>query len=1348
MDTPGPTIGPRGVFAERFALLYAEAGDPPLKRVTESVARSRHTDERGHPVRVTAQRVSDWRRGRNVPARFGALAAVLAVLIGEARKRRPRALVPDLYDLHAWRKLWEEALGSPVTTDGEGGTTEAAREDTGACPYRGLAAFRPEDTEWFFGRERSTADLVARLRTALDTGGIVMLVGASGAGKSSLLKAGLTPAIARGMLETAGSASWPVILMTPGVDPMKELTRQIPELRDALHAIAENDAPETDSGEADPDHVHPRFSHEIRAAFSRYARRIAGDDARVVLVVDQLEEVFTLCPDEDERRLFVRALHATCTPADPAGRPPAAVVAGIRADFYGPCLDHPELAVALQERQMVLGPMTATELRKAVTGPARAVGLHLEPGLVELLLRDLGINSGRGRGRTGQAVNDAGALPLLSHALLATWQRREAGRLTIAGYRTAGEIRGAVAATAERAWADLDPTGQAAARAVLLRLVRIGEDTQDTRRRATREDVLAHAGNRAAAEQALEVLARSRLVTLDAGSAEITHEALLQAWPRLRGWLDQDRAGHLARQRLEEDAGAWDRQGRDSSLLYRGSRLENTRQWAGDTASTAPSALAREFLAASARQWRRSVWARRAGVALVVVFALIAASAATVAMRQRDDAVFRQVVTEADRLHDSDPSLASQLYLVAHRMRPDDKDVYTRLLSTQSLPLATILRGHSGPVYLTSFSPDGRMLATASYDRTARLWDISDRTRPEPLGEPLTGSTSWVTSAVFSPGGRLLATAGDDKHVRLWNLADPSHPTLIGSPFTGGNGTNYLVAFRPDGQMLATANEDRTVRIWDVSDPANPTPAGPLLEGHESQVRSVAFSPDGKVLASGSDDRTVRLWDVADPAHPRPLGGPLTGHGDGLHTVAFSPDGRTLASGSDDKTVRLWNVAEPAAAEPLGAPMTGHNAAVWSVVFSPDGKTLVSGAADGTARVWNLSDPVRPEPLGPPLTGGTSGIFAVGISPDGHTVATGSADSNARLWSIPGQTLVGHAGRVATPVFAPDGRFLATVSKDRTAQVWDVSHPADPEPLGPPLTGHQGGVWQVALSPDGKLLATGSGDKTVRLWDLKEPSHPKPVGDPISLPNRYSATVAFSPDGRILATANDDLSVQLWDPSDPTRPRRLGTPLTGHDGYVNSARFRPDGRVLVTASSDQTLRVWDVSDPGAARQLGQPLTGHTGGVAQAVFAPDGKVLASVSEDKTIRLWDLSDPAAAKPLGEPISGHGAAVGSAAFSPDGRILATGGADGSLRLWDVSDPADPHAIGQPLTISATTLSVVFRPDGRYLATASDNIVRLWDLDAEHVIKRICDSTRGAMTPERWERHLPQLSYEPPCG
>ncbi|WP_394432030.1 nSTAND1 domain-containing NTPase [Streptomyces sp. SGAir0957] len=1331
----GSESGTRTAFAEHLALLYGEAGNPPLKRVSEAVARLQRVDERGRPVRVSAQRISDWRRAKNVPAQFTALAAVLQVLIPEARRERPVPVSAGLYDLAHWQRLWEGAVADPVVGPGAvsvaddprpGGAEASATPNV--CPYRGLAPYRQEDAQWFFGRERSTERLIELLRAAESSdGGLVMLVGASGAGKSSLLNAGLAPSLQNGEPGGKATGGRHVLQLVPGADPLAELADRIPEL--APH-VACAVAPSTDPAQ---------LAGAVREAVSAWARGASsGESALPVIIVDQFEEVFTLCPDEETRRGFIQLLHAAASPGAGGERPPARVVLGIRADFYEECLDHPELADALQHRHMVLGPLTTGDLRRAVTGPAKAVGLELEPGLAELIVREVSADRPRG-------AHDAGVLPLLSHAMLATWQRRKSGRLTLAGYRAAGGIQGAVAATAERAWSALDPAARTAARLLLLRLVKLGEDTQATRRRGNRRRLTEESTDPAKTEESLESLAQARLLTLDAETVEITHEALLHAWPRLRGWIDEGKSDHLLRQRLEEDGRAWEESDRDSALLYRGSRLDHARGWARSANDTYLTRVATDFLTASAKLRKRTVLLGRGAVAALVVLALLAVTAAVIAWEQRNDAVFQQVVAEADRAQDSDPSLSAQLDLVAHRLRPDDEDTKNRLLSIVNAPLASPLLGHTGAVYLTSFSPDGKLLATASYDRTVRLWNVADPTRPKPVGKPLTGHTSWVSTAVFSPDGTTLASASEDGTIRLWDVRDPSRPRPLGAPVAGHGGAIYLLAFSPDGRTLASADEDHTVRLWNVEEPRRPRPLA-TLTGHTAAVRSVAFSPDGRTLAAGGDDGTIRLWDTDDPGRARPLAPVLTGHTDTVHSVAFSPDGRTLASGGTDRTVRLWSVVDPRRAKSLGPPVTGHTGPIWSVAFNPAGTMLAVGSADSTASLWNVSDPSRPSQVGEPLAGGSGEMYALGFSPDGKTLATGSGDNKVRLWSVPTSDVIGRIG-----AFRPDAKLLATAAGDNKVRLWNVERPDRPVPMGRPFSPGDGDPRSLVFSPDGRTLAVLTGTHAVRLWNVTDPARPVPHGPPMELRTRFAGprALAFSPDGRTLATARTDRTVQLWNVGDPSRPRSLGPPLTGHKGYVNALAFGTDGRTLASGSADGTVRLWNVSAPTRATRLGAPLTGHLGAVNTIAYSPDGNTLASGSDDGTVRLWDVTKPRRTSPLGAPLTGHTDAVVSLTFSPDGHHLASGGNDNSVRLWDVARPSEASPIGQSMSPNAKTGSFLsFRPHSNMLGVSSGtDTVRLWNLDTEAAIHHICTTTRGVLTREKWDESLPRLSFDPPC-
>ncbi|MGK5628749.1 nSTAND1 domain-containing NTPase, partial [Streptomyces sp. URMC 123] len=467
------------------------------------------------------------------------------------------------------------------------------------CPYPGLAAFGSRDAPWFFGREQVTAELLGRLAERLDGGGPLVVTAASGAGKSSLLRAGLVPALRSGALPAA--RGWPVTVFTPGARPLTELAARLAAL------TGRSAGPTAEELARDPD----RCADALRAAGApREAGGVGPGGPGAVLVVDQFEETFTVCESAAERSAFVRAL---CAAAELPGR---AVVLGVRADFYGHCLAHPRLVPALSDGVFALRPLSVPELREAIVRPAEAAGLTVEEGLVELLLADLGARAGDGRGsvahgavageaaetRAGAGADGCpqGALPLLAHALLATWQQRSGRTLTVAGYRLTGGLHGAVAATAERVYARLDPAERRTARRVLLRLVQIGEDSGETRRRVERERLLENLPDPKAAAGVVDVFVGARLLTLDADTVEITHEALLRAWPRLREWIRSDRAGLLVHQRLSAAAVAWQRESEDPGALYRGARLGAARDWADDADRRAElSPLEERFLRAS-----------------------------------------------------------------------------------------------------------------------------------------------------------------------------------------------------------------------------------------------------------------------------------------------------------------------------------------------------------------------------------------------------------------------------------------------------------------------------------------------------------------------------------------------------------------------------------------------------------------------------------------------------------------------------------------------------------------------------------------------------------------------------
>ncbi|MEV6071904.1 WD40 repeat domain-containing protein [Nocardia sp. NPDC052001] len=1317
MSAPGgstPRLSPRTVFLHRFTELWAAAGNPTLDVVSRATASLPGREE---PIPV--QRISDWRSGRAVPAKWEAFDPVLCVLRRLARESDQPVAPPHLFSDHYWERLWRR-----TQVRGELATA-------GHCPYPGLTEYQQADHELFSGREQATTDLLALIRSR--EGSMVAMVGASGAGKSSLLAAGVAA--------TLDSEGWAVHTITPGRVTAAEISE------------------------------------------------ISWDDAEHrLLVVDQFEELFTTAASIEQHKQFLEALES-CRALKGSS---TTVVIAIRADFYARCMEYPILLEALGERSYLLGPMNHDELTRAVTRPATLAGCTLDSGLCDVVINEL-CGLGTGTGPQAQPNYDPSLLPLLSHVMAATWQQRKGRKLTITGYRAAGGVQGSVTAAAERAWNELTRPQRTVARNILLSLVTAGHDTKDTRRIASRDDIVAADPE---ALTVLEVLARSRLVTLETDTVYLTHEIVLDNWARLRDWLEQDRVGVLERQRVSADAREWVHAGRPASRLYSAARLAEARSRAG---SDGLGMVAADFLAATELECRRQ--ARRRSVfklatalasVVVLVLALLTYRIANQENHQRQlteqsnkDKLIARLASQAEAMETTDPSLSAQLMLAAFQMRPDDDELRSRLLRYQTLPLATTLRGHTDRVTQVSVSRDGALLASASSDDRVLVRRTAEPTHALQL--PETGSDP-VSSVVFSPAAPLLAI-GTDASLRLWDLSDPVAPRPFGPAVASGRKAVHL-AFSPDGRTLAAGNEDKSITLWSIADPRSPTPQQ-ILDA-PLPVRSLIFNRDGRKLVTAhnaadapsgefSTSRTtqapqVLVWSLDRP-QSAPIELPAPGLASRIDAVAFDPITSTLAvgiGGSEtrpdllgDASVQLWSLTDDSDPRPLGSPLrVATRSGLWALAFNHDGTTLAAGVDDG-ARLWNLTDPQAPTPLGSPLRSGPprcanpsgtcyTGTSALAYLPSDDRLVAGEADGTLRLWSPAPAIVGGVAGHLAPRTVDHNGHLVISGFGDGHLQIFDASNPFKPRKLTD-IPGQQ-----AALRSDGRqMVAALDNPPRLEILDLSSPSAPAEVGViPDASIGRYIDDTHV-----LVVSAFDGSENQLWDIANAARPGHVGTiPASAlYNGLPLNRRLlgteidQQDHHLMYTLGIDETpsggveqsIKIWSLSESFQpvlrARIPADPDALYSGPIAVQERFPALIVFTNTE----VHLWKLTDPDHPEPLG-PFTAAGINYDSAALSADHHWLANVARGVGVQIADLSKTTRsqqlPPSIVASSAVDTPGYSDFLPGSGYLLMTGINGLWVVLDLDVRHTADRIC-STTGAMTASLWNTYAPGTAFIPTC-
>jgi WD40 repeat protein/serine/threonine protein kinase len=1165
-------------------------------------------------------------------------------------------------------------------------------------PYKGLKAFQESDASDFYGRESLVQSLMTRMVEFHPLQRFLAVVGPSGSGKSSVVRAGLLPAIRRGDVQ-----GLPILYMTdmiPGNDPIRKLEGAI--LKVAHRATVE--LMETLSKET------YNLNEMLKIALPA--------NGEMLLIIDQFEEVFTLVNNEDRRRNFLNLIYQAVMAEDSRLR----LIVTMRADFLDRPLDYAGWGDLLRERMELVAPMKPSELRDAIEKPATVAGLSLEDGLTDRVINDVSAQ--------------VGALPLLQYTLSELYERREGIELSIAAYQELGGVSGALAQRAEEIFEVLTPIQREATRLFFPRLIRLGLGRDSTRRRVLLSELYSLRTDTEAIKNALDAFGRYRLLTNDYDinsrlpTVEVAHEALIRSWHRLQGWLRDNEDALRLQERLSVEVEQWEEAKEDFSFLPSGLRLEQYKTLINHETAVLTNreqgfldeAIELENQHELARHRRQQVF--RALTAAIFVFGIIASILAVVAYQARND----EAVARADAEDARDLQATARA----------DADISAQAARARELAASSLLFADTFPDRAMLLGLESLGVVDTFEGRNALMTSLLTQWRVRGY---FNGNEAFVRELISSPDGTLLVSGSANGTVIIWNT--DTHRVI--QMLKGHNAIINGIVFSPDGKSLISADADGNLIVWDTATWEQSS----TLKIETSTLRALAFSPDGRWLVAATAEGRLQLWNGSDFSEVQTLEGH---NGTTIYDVAFSPNSTVMVSGGEDGTLHYWNTET----FELIRVVPAHEEWVLSLDFSPDGTKLVSGGLDQSVRLWDVASgnniwAIRAH---------SAEVRAVTFSDDDRFVISGDLKARIVIWDISNPnnpTAFSNITQTAVRAFATIDNMLYVAGDNQ--QIYELSIGFEPR-FGTYLVQNADEIWSVAISPSAKQIAyaggsTGGGaleDYAVYIWDNENSElsrlpiiHTLPVSDllfrgeqliSVGLDRRIVvwegdivSREIFASDGIVSAAIHDNIlalglnngNIELLDlSSESDTPFAV---LQKHSERVTDLAFDSAGQRLISGSRDRQVIIWDIETQSP---LLAPLTGHRDVVESVAISPDGRMIASGGRDTNIILWDALT---GEQLGPPLSEHEDWVMGLAFNADGSLLASASADRSILLWDV---ASQRLLGKPFFgHSALISSLDFSADGKFMVSVgTDGSVMRWQANLEDWQTRACSVANRSLT------------------